>query len=201
VTEPQQINHPILILIRGLPGSGKSYFATALQKSIHELAGENSVVMLDPDSTDYESAAYAEHKKLLTTQGVDPAIHAYRFLRSQAHKGISSRQIIIWNQPFTNLEIFNKMIANLQTFATDHNTKLSILVVEVEIDHSIAKSRVAKRKQQGGHGPSDKTFERFIGEYTSFSGEGYDSLVVRGEDYLSVSLSHVMEVLRNLRKN
>lgn len=194
----QDMSLPTLILVRGLPGSGKSYLATALQEAIEQLTGEGTVVMLDPDATDYESREYAEHTKALSAEGVDPKLHAYRFLRAKAHKGIASRKVIIWNQPFTNLEIFNKMVANLQAHADEHNTELPILVVEVEVDHAIAKKRVTKRQQEGGHGPSDTTFNRFINDYTSFAGHGYNTVTIRGEDDLSVSVPVVMKALREL---
>lgn len=186
--------YPTLILIRGLPGSGKSYFAVELQKSI----GKENVVMLDPDATDYESKEYAEHVKAQIADGVDPKLHAYRFLRAQAHKGIATHKIIIWNQPFTNLEIFNKMVANLRAHAAEHNTQLPILVVEVEIDPAIAKERVAKRKQAGGHGPSDSTFARFTGDYVSFAEHDYNTITVNGKDDPSTSVPSVMKALQDL---
>lgn len=192
----QDIKHPILILIRGLPGSGKSYLALALQKSL----GKDMVVMLDPDATDYKSKAYAAHTKALSREGVDTKLHPYRFLRAKAHKGIATHKIIIWNQPFTNLVIFNKMIANLKAHAGGHDTHLSILVVEVEIDSLVAKGRIEARKHAGGHGPSDNTFNRFINDYGSFSEEGFNTVAVNGQDDVSVSVKAIMKALEELEK-
>jgi thymidylate kinase len=186
-------NHPTIILIRGLPGSGKTYLAKELQKKLGE-----QVVMLDPDTTDYKSQEYLEHTKKLTAEGVDPKIHAYRFLRAKAYRAIADHKIVIWNQPFTNLEIFNKMVANLQNQAAEHNTRLPVLVVEMEINHTIAKQRVDQRKQAGGHGPSDNTFDRFINDYISFASEGYDTVSVNGNDDVSTSARKVVESLKNL---
>lgn len=187
-------DHPTLIIVRGLPGSGKTYLAAELIKAL----GQDEVVMLDPDATDYDSPAYAEHTKALAADGVDPKLHAYRFLRAQAHRGIETHKTIIWNQPFTNLEIFNKMVANLRGHAAEHNTQLPILVVEVEVDPAIAKGRVAERKQQGGHGPSDQTFARRVDDYTSFAPYGYATVSVRGDEDVTASVSRVLQALQDL---
>lgn len=192
----QHTSHPIMVLVRGLPGSGKTYIATELRKKL----GDDQVVMLDPDATDYDSKAYAEHVKAQNAEGVDPKLHAYRFLRAQAYQGIADHKIVIWNQPFTNLEIFNKMVANFNIQAEENKTTLSILVVEVEIDPAVAKKRVDKRKQAGGHGPSDDTFARFISDYTTFAPHGYTTLTVRGEDEATVSVAKIFDALQDLKK-
>ncbi len=113
----QEYEQVTVILVRGLPGSGKTYLSAELQKAI----GEHQVVMLDPDATDYTSQEYIDHTNALTIDGVDLALHPYRFLRCKAYKAIASKTMVIWNQPFTNLEIFNKMVARLQDHAFEHN--------------------------------------------------------------------------------
>ena len=190
--------HPILILVRGMPGSGKSYLADAFQKSLRELVGASEVVMLDPDATDYGSQEYAEHVKTSIAEGVDAKLHAYRFLRTKAYQGIADHKVIIWNQPFTNVEIFHKMVANLQNQAAEHNTSLPILIVEVEVDPATAKARVLKRKQAGGHGPSDKTLAQRIRDYKSYGDEGFETVTVQGEGDVAVSVAAVLKALREL---
>jgi len=186
--------HPVIILIRGLPGSGKSYIAKAL---LGEL-GNKTVVMLDPDTTDYKSEDYISHTKTLRLEGVDEALHVYRFLRAKAYKGIADKKIIIWNQPFTNLEIFNKMVTNLNIQANVNQTILPLLVVEVEIENCVAKERVKSRKQSGGHGPSDNTFNRFTNDYRTFAEEGYNTVTVQGEEDVSRSVDRIMKSLNPL---
>lgn len=185
--------HSVMILMRGLPGSGKSYLATALADRI----GKN-VIMLDPDATDYESAEYKERTKKLTEEGVDASLHAYRFLRGKAYRGIVDKDVIIWNQPFTNLEIFKKMIERMQDHALEHKSKLVILIVEVEADPKVAKERVEKRKAEGGHGPSDATFTRFVNDYFTFAHLGYSTITVNGLDDVSASVSSIMKALNAL---
>lgn len=189
-----QKSDPILILMRGLPGSGKSYLANAL----HEALGKDTVVVLDPDATDYESAAYKAHTTQLTQEGVDPKLHAYRFLRAQAYAGIEAGKIILWNQPFSNVEIFQKMIDRLQTHANEYNRKLSILIVEVELDAETARARVEKRKQTGGHGPSESTFLRFVSSYSSFAHLGFKVVRIDGAANVKDSVKTILDSLREL---
>jgi len=115
---------PVLIMVRGLPGSGKSYLAQLLQK---RLGGD--VVMLDPDGTDYTSGAYASFSAKLTSEGVDEKLHPYRYLRAQAYEGITDHKVIIWNQAFTNNDLLDRTIKNLQAYAAEHNEKLPAMVV------------------------------------------------------------------------
>lgn len=190
----QQTDHPVLLIIRGLPGSGKSYLAAAIRKEL----GVANVVMLDPDATDYDSPEYAEHVRKQTEDGVDPKLHAYRYLRAQAHQGIEGHKLIMWNQPFTNLEIFNKMIANLQGHAAECGTYLPVLVVEVEVDHEVARGRVVRRKQEGGHGPSEATFDRFKADYQTFADKGYQVVAVYGDADVRESVAAVVAAVRPL---
>lgn len=185
--------HPTVIFIRGIPGSGKSYLASTLQSAL----GDERIVMLDPDLIDYKSSEYIEHSKALTKKGVDKALHAYRLLRTKAYDAIAKHKIIIWNQPFTNSEIFNKMVGRLRTRAAECHTKLNVIVVEVELDPDTAKSRVSERKQAGGHGPSEKTLEQRINNYYSFKDGGYDVVSVRGDGKVEDSVMSVIRALES----
>jgi len=183
--------HAELIFIRGLPGSGKSYLTTALQAALDK----DRLAVLDPDAVDRLSQAYQAHVDALTAEGVETALHLYRYLRAQAYQGIEAGKIIIWNQPFTNLEIFHKMIGRLRDHAREHEVELSILIVEVEADPTVARGRVAARKRSGGHGPSETTFERFVNDYQSFADEGYKAVTVSGADDVDKSVRTVLAAL------
>ncbi len=184
----------VVVFIRGIPGSGKSYLAAELQKIIDH----DKLVVLDPDATDYTSHEYTEHTRSLAQEGVDPKLHAYRFLRAKAYKAIEDGKIIIWNQPFTSLEIFDKVTKRLTDHAISHNCDIAILVVEVEVDPKVASQRVTHRKHTGGHGPSDTIFDRFVSDFASFEGHGYDVLKVDGEGSVRHSAQAIEKALDSL---
>lgn len=190
----KHLTHPLLILIRGVPGSGKSYLAAALQDKI----GAGNVVILDPDKIDLTSQAYLDFSDSLTKEGVDLKFHPYRWSRAKAYKGIETNKVIMWNQAFTNLDGFNKTVINLQGYAADHGTTLPLLSVEVEVNEPVARQRVAKRAEQGGHGVPDEAFARFMNEYTSFA-DTYNTVVVHGEDDVEKSVAAVLEALEKLK--
>lgn len=183
---------PILIMVRGVPGSGKSYLALALQDAI----GKKNVVVLDPDKIDTTSKEYRAHSKALTKDGVDEKFHPYRFLRSQAYSAIVAHKIVIWNQAFIDFEGFKKTVDNLQAFATEHDTKLPTFVVEIEVGGHIAKARVADRAKKGGHDVPQDVFDRFIDQYRSFSEQGYDIVTINGEDSVGSSVAAIKKVLK-----
>lgn len=188
------LNHPIVVLVRGLPGSGKSYLANKVAQALET----DRVVELDPDATDYESREYKEHVNSQKAQGVDESLHAYRFLRAKAYKGIEENKIVIWNQPFTNKVIFQKMVGRFYDHAHKHNKKMEILVVQVEIDPSMAKQRLNVRKKNGGHGPSDNTFNRFTNDYHIFKDAGYNSITVNGDNSVTKSVQQVIKSIYSL---
>lgn len=191
MTTQMNLKHPVAIFIRGVPGSGKSYIAAALAREL----GPDQAVLLDPDATDYDSPEYSEHVKAMEAENIEQKLHAYRFLRGKAYKAIEECKIIVWDQPFRNLEIFHKMIGRMHEHATANNTKIEILVVEVEAELSAAKARVDERKAQGGHGPSDTTFEQFSAEHRSFEGEGFNIVKVNGQADVSQSVARIIEAL------
>lgn len=190
--------HPILVLVRGIPGSGKSYLASNLQAALAQKFGQKKVINIDPDATDYDSKEYLQMSQKLTADGVDLKFHPYRFIRAQAHDGIKAGQIIIWNQPFTQLDGFQKTIINLQAHASENDTNLPILVVEIVIDKQLARQRVEDRKKRGGHGPTEATFARFVKDYTSFAGKKYNTVVVNGADEVADSMQTIVQAIEKL---
>lgn len=190
----QSGSHPTLILVRGLPGSGKSYLARALGESI----GDEAVVLVDPDAIDQAGSEYRDFSKALLADGVDAKLHPYRFLRAKAYQAITDHKVIIWNQAFTNLDGFNKTVVNLQGYAAEHSTSLPLLVVEVEVDETTARDRVAERAGQGGNNVSEEAFVRFIAEYKTFVDEGFNTVVVNGKDDVTISVKAVLKAFHRL---
>jgi thymidylate kinase len=189
-----KIKRPYAIIIRGMPGSGKTYLAMALKKAL----GEDTVVLLDPDATDYDSPEYKAHVAAQIAEGVDPKLHAYRFLRAQAYIAIEDHKIFIWNQAFTNLEIFNKMVARFHEHAAEFKVELPILVVEIEIDPENAKTRIRNRQRTKAYGGADAELLKRIDDYQhiTFAGEGFETVVVHGESNVEKSVKSIMEALK-----
>lgn len=187
--------HPILVLARGIPGSGKSFLARYVQEKI----GKDEIVLLDPDAIDFESDTYKNLANQLREQGVDEKFYPYRSLRANAYSAIESGKIIIWNQAFTNLDGFQKTVINLQSYAKERGIELPLLVVEVFIDPALAKERVQKRAESGGHDVTDEAFERFINDFRSFADEGYQTVTVSGEQDASVSAQKIIEAINTVR--
>lgn len=194
-----QVPLPLLVLIRGLPGSGKSYLSAALQDIFADIIGRENIIALDPDSIDFLSTEYQDHATQLTQEGVDEKLYPYRFLRGKAYQGIAERKIIIWNQAFTNLEIFNKMNENMRLQAEASGVELKTLVVEVSVDPELAKQRIIERAKLGGHGVPEEIFERFIKDYHSYADDGYTTVATRGNDPIEVSTTSVIKTIQTLR--
>lgn len=182
---------PALIVVRGIPGGGKSYVAANVQK----LLGKEKTVVLDPDAIDTQSQEYTDLSRALRSEGVDPKLYPYRFLRQKAYDAIKNHKIIIWNQAFIDFDGLKKTIARLQAFATEQDTKLRILIVEVEIDETVARKRVSERARHGGHDVPDDAFARFVERYKSFAGNGYPTVAVRGEHDAEQSAPLVVKAL------
>jgi predicted ABC-type ATPase len=191
---PTSLDHPIAIFIRGVPGSGKTYLTAELLKSL----ADTQVVVIDPDLIDFSSRAYQEHAAVQRAEGVEEKLFPYRYLRAQAYQAIADHKIILWNQPFTDLDIFDKITTRLKECADTHNTALPILVVEVETDHAVARQRVHERMDAGGHGPSENTLSRRMDEYDTAATRGYTVVTVAGQQDVSKSAAAVLATISEL---
>lgn len=190
-SETEDSKKPTLIIIRGVPGSGKSYLATALEESL----GKEMVEIIDPDTINRSGKEFIEFSQKLLDNQIDIKFHPYRFLMEQANKAISKQKIIIWDQPFTDLEGFEITVEKLQAIAAKNKFHLKILVVEIEIDQKVAMERIIKRKVDGGHGPTPTTFEKFTSQYISFKGKGYNTITINGQDELYLSVKTVKDTI------
>ncbi len=187
-------DHPTLVIVRGVPGSGKSYLTQALAESI----GIDHVVVLDPDKIDKDGSEYRNFSDSLTAEGVDAKFHPFRFLRQRAYDGIPQNKTIIWNQAFIDLNGFQITVDRLQTFAKGHSLELPLLVVEVEISPETARSRIDARVAAGGHDVPAEALDSFVSNYESFAQYGYGTVTVNGENPINESVSAILEKLNNL---
>jgi predicted kinase len=187
-------NTSALILVRGLPGSGKSHLAAALVDAI----GADKVVILDPDKVDQTSPEYIALSESLAKEGVDKIYFPNRFLKATGYKAIDEGKTIIWNQAFTLWDGFNRSLNSLKDYAAEHGIDLPVLVVEVNIDPEVAKKRISDRVGVGGHDVSLDRFERFLSEYESYEGRGFNLVAVNGNDDVAQSANTVVDALKKI---
>lgn len=179
---------PILIIVRGIPGSGKSYLTSRMADAI----GHDKVVVLDPDMINKASTEYQQFSEQLVNEGVNEKFHPFRFLRQRAFDAIINNQVIIWNQAFMDFEGFKITVERLIEFAKNRGIDLPLLVIEVEIDPDIARARIANRHNNGGHDVPSDTFENFVNTYESFSQYGYATITVNGADDTDHTLQRIL---------
>ena len=186
---------PALIIIRGVPGSGKSYLA----QSIADHIGDNRTAIIDPDAVKPDDAAFRQLSAALTADGVDARFHVYRYLRQKAYTAMSEGKVVVWNQAFIDFDGLVITIQRLQEYAHAHGLTFPVLITEVELDPQIAQQRIATRKATpGGHGPEAAVFQQFVDDYRSFAGRGYTTLTVRGDARSDVSAAEVVRTLATI---
>lgn len=185
---------PILIIVRGIPGGGKSY----ITKSLVDILGIHNTLVLDPDQIDQKSAEYIEFSKELDNEGVDKKFHLYRFSRQQAYDAAVQKKITVWNQAFMDFNGLSLTIKRIEDVALEHHLTLKTLIVEVEIDPEVAKTRIADRKARGGHDVPDDALAHFVDRYESFEGKGYPIVTINGIDDVEKSVSAIVSSLNDI---
>ena len=180
--------HPVLVIVRGIPGSGKSYLTSRLAEAI----GRDSVVVLDPDTIDKSSVEYKQFTAQLIDEGVDEKFHPFRFLRQRGFDAIINNQVIIWNQAFIDLKGFQITVDRMTEFAESQEVDLPLLVIEVEIDAKVAKARIADRQSNGGHDVPHDKFEEFVNSYESFSKHGFTTVTIDGVSDIDESVQKLL---------
>jgi adenylate kinase family enzyme len=183
-----------LIIIRGIPGSGKSYIAEKLIK--HEL--QSPVVLLDPDNINFSSQEYIKFSEKLKLEKIEVKLHPYRYLRNSAYETIDNTGTIIWTQAFTHQVLLDNTIKNLKQYANDKNKELKVLVIEVEIDADIARTRTIEREKKGKHGVDEENFERFLNDYSTFEDYGYETLKINGHQATDITIKKILNKLKEL---
>lgn len=180
-----------LIIVRGVPGGGKSYIAEALRSSI----GEDRIVILDPDRIDKSGTVFTKLSEQLSAEGVDEKFHPYRFLRQTGYDALMAGKSVIWTQAFNDFNGLEITIKRMQEFADAHNIPLRVVVVEVEIDGDVARERIKQRVAGGGHDVPDENLTQFISGYESFAGRGYETVVINGADDSDESVATIKSTL------
>lgn len=180
---------PLILFVRGIPGSGKSFFTEALKNKLIK----GKVTVIDPDSVDIEDPNFKVFSAQLLEDGLDKKIHPFRWLRKRAIDAADENSIIIWNQPFTDKGIFDRLVIYLKEQVSQQKAlDLKVFVIEINTSPETAWNRVVARKNEGRHGPEKKVFEQRLAEYSSFS-DSYAVISLNGEKPVEELISIVIE--------
>ena len=188
----EQFSTPALIIIRGIPGSGKTSIAIGLAEAL----GNNKVQRIDPDEIDVTSDAYRAFSRSLSAQGIDEKFHTYRYLNTKARQAVDAHQVIIWNQAFIDFKGLSITIERLREYAHGQGIELSVLVVDVVIDPVAARQRISTRAAQDGRVIDEEVMERFIQNYAHLDGKLYPSIIVHGTDPIQQSVTSIIGSLK-----
>jgi hypothetical protein len=173
----------LLVLVRGLPGAGKTKFSRKLTSRIEES------IHLNPDEIE-KNDEYRTFSKRLGQDGVSEVFHPYRYLRERAVDGLRKGGLIVWEQPWSSMEGINITVDHLRERVTG---EMRVLIVDVDIEPEEAWRRVKKRLESGGHGPDKQVFNRFVEDYCSAEELPYDHLSISGSGILDDQIERALE--------
>src|SRR3990172_3664168 len=132
-----------LLIIRGIPGSGK----TKLAQELSERIGKNKIALLDPDCIDTAGIEYSQFISDLAK--VDPALdqkyYPYRYLMQQARDSLRVGKIVICNQPFTDLCVLKRTVDLLDEYSMGISSSRHVVIIEQEASEDLARQRIARR--------------------------------------------------------
>lgn len=129
---------PRLILLRGLPGVGKSTVAN----EIVSIVGNKTCKIIDPDLVDMESEEYKDFKANLICSGVKESVVMYRYLLDLTYQGLCERKNIIWTQAWTKIWGIESTVNKLEGTVI-----FKPLIVTLNADKNIVESRIENRKR------------------------------------------------------
>lgn len=180
------------MIIRGIPGSGKTTIATEISKRL----SSDSFLILDPDLLGDRTEVYQDFCGTLKTFGVSEKFFPYRFLLAQARDALMLGKTVVWDQPFTDQEGLAYTVRKLRK---EVDPNLRALIIEVNVPIEIARARIKDRKIKGGHGPSDDVFDSFIERYRSLAGDtSLRIIAVDGSGDLDIAVSVIVEAVEEI---
>lgn len=120
-----------LVIIRGIPGSGKSTIASCLSQNLGARA-----LRIDPDEYRYKAV-------LQPPQRSEDRNELFDKLANKALEALRLGKIVIWDQALTNLD--ENLIDRIKSVIMP----TPILLVEIEIPEDKAWARVEQREKEG----------------------------------------------------
>lgn len=153
------MKRPVLLIVRGIPGSGKSTLTDQLLK----LPSLKDSLRLDPDLVDQNGDEFVKFCQSLPLE-LPIQKQIYRFLLRKAEAALKEQRSVIWEQPWRTLKGLRITLGNLAFFLTG-NADISAapfqtVIVEINISPQKARKRVASRFQRGEHRLRPETFDQ-----------------------------------------
>lgn len=181
---------PKLVIVRGLPGSGKTFLSHKLKDVIQR----ESTSVLDPDEINRETYEYVEFTARLRSDNamLDPKFFPFRYLIEMASNSLNQGGIVIWNQPFSDLE---GLAITFERLGRNVDRPFEILIIDLEISPELARKRIEERIKNGGHGPDRKKFDDFVAGFQRADCMGHNHMVVESEAILERDVENILKKL------
>jgi predicted kinase len=156
---------PLLIVMVGLPGSGKDYI-------IKNIIRDNPDIIFHVASTDDIIEKYADSIGKTYSDVFDEAIKpAIKQMDQDITNSIKERKNIIWNQTNTGL---NKRKSIINKFPEEY-TKIAVVIT---VDPEIHTSRLKNREENTGKGIPNFVINTMRNSYVEPTlGEGFDDII------------------------
>jgi thymidylate kinase len=173
-----------LIMIRGIPGSGKS----TLSRRMLEMLGSRATE-INPDEARYKNGHFDNNSEN------EAGIFAY--LDSLAKDRLRDGGVVVWQQVWTTL----KTGRNLQDHIRDKFNPGSLILIEIDIPKEVAWERIVNRESQGGSQRITRDeFDRYVNQYISLGAVIAESerILINGQDLLEKNVDIVERRLKSM---
>src|SRR5581483_1224699 len=171
-----KLHEPHLVILRGLPGSGKSSVANKIKDALSQ-----KIEIVDPDlikKKDEEYINFVNHE-ILKEPDLEPKFLPYRYLLSKTIAFLENKKSVIWSQPFSDLEKLRYTIGKIKERTPD--LKWQTFIVDILIDKDTAIQRINDRKRLGGHGPDDRYLDEIVSKFCPAKELGFPYLSLNSE--------------------
>lgn len=189
-----------LVLIRGIPGAGKTSIAEKVAKTLN-------FYHIDPDLLNTSSVDYKKYAEELVETVPERRI-IYRYLLKKTVECLNNNKSVIWSQPWRILERLDLTIRNIYFFLKKEekwDEKLSdilkelnieIIVIEITTPHNTAFERLKKRYKDNKHKWDGNLFDEHIKRHEKFT-LPIQYYEVENTDNLDTAVKNVIHIISN----
>jgi len=151
-----QRRKPLLLFVRGLPGSGK----TTVTDTLAETPLLCDAEYLDPDRVNKKQEAYLRH---VSKQPADLSNKTvlYRFLLTKAIAALQTGRHVVWEQPWSWAEGIEITLAKIRN-ALGTIITVDPIIIELTVEFEKATERVSERYRQGEHTLNPAQFKKLF---------------------------------------